>query len=180
MVTVAVVVGFLCGVPPAMMAALGAAAMLLTRRRDPQQAYAEVNWDLLIFFIGLFIIVDGAENVGLTGHLLALARRGNLQQSGVFALVTAAISNLVSNVPAVMLLKGLIPSFPNAHHAWLLLAMASTLAGNLTITGSVANLIVVEQAREWTPIGFWDYFKVGAPVTVLTLAVGWGWLRYVG
>jgi Na+/H+ antiporter NhaD/arsenite permease-like protein len=179
LVTVAVVAGFLAGAPPAMVAALGAAVMLITRRRDPQQAYAEVNWDLLIFFVGLFVVVGGAENAGLTGHLLAVAEHGNLQQSGIFAIVTAVISNLVSNVPAVMLLKGLVPSFSNAHHAWLVLAMASTLAGNLTITGSVANLIVVEQAREWTRIGFWDYAKVGAPVTALTLLVGWGWLRWV-
>jgi Na+/H+ antiporter NhaD/arsenite permease-like protein len=179
LVTAAVVLGFLAGAPPALVAALGAAVMLITRRRDPQQAYAEVNWDLLVFFLGLFLIVGGAENVGLTGHLLSLAELSNLHHSAVFTAATAVISNLVSNVPAVMLLKTLIPSFPHPHNAWLLLAMASTLAGNLTITGSIANLIVAEQAREWTHIGFWDYLKVGAPVTVLTLAAGWAWLHYL-
>jgi Na+/H+ antiporter NhaD/arsenite permease-like protein len=78
-----------------------------------------------------------------------------------------------------MLLKTLIPSFPDPHTGWLLLAMASTLAGNLTITGSVANLIVVERARGEAQITFWEYFRVGLPVTILTLVVGWAWLHWV-
>ena len=154
--------------------------MPITRTREPQHVYEEVNWDLLVFFIGLFIIVGGAENSGLTADFFALAQHWNLQQAGVFTLFTAALSSIVSNVPAVMLLKSLIPSFANANTGWLLLAMATTLAGNLTITGSVANLIVVERARGAVHIGFWDYFKVGLPVTALTLAFGWAWLTYVG
>ena len=75
-----------------------------------------------------------------------------------------------------MLLKSLIPGFANPRTAWLLLAMASTLAGNLTITGSVANIIVVETARPDVEIGFWDYFKVGLPITIATLLFGWAWL----
>ena len=78
-----------------------------------------------------------------------------------------------------MLLKSLVPGFGNPHTAWLALAMASTLAGNLTITGSVANLIVVESARPEMEIGFWDYFRVGLPITLATLVVGWGWLAWV-
>jgi Na+/H+ antiporter NhaD/arsenite permease-like protein len=178
-VIVLVVVGFLAGVPPAMAAALGAAAMLITRRRDPQNAYAQVDWDLLVFFVGLFVIVGGAEASGLSGLLLTLAQRWNLHHSIVFTVVTALLSNVVSNVPAVMLLKGLVPSFPDPHATWLLLAMASTLAGNLTITGSVANLIVVERAKAEVHIGFWEYFRVGLPVTVLTLAAGWAWLAWI-
>ena len=174
-----VLAGFLAGIPPAMMAAIGAAIMLITRTREPQHVYDEVNWDVLVFFVGLFVIVGGAENSGLTKDLFSLAEGWNLHRSGVFTLVTAALSNVVSNVPAVMLLKSLIPSFPDPQRGWLLLAMASTLAGNLTITGSVANLIVVERARQDMHIGFWDYFKVGLPVTVLTLIVGWAWLTFV-
>ncbi len=81
----------------------------------------------------------------------------NLQNAGIFTAVTALFSNMVSNVPAVMLLKSLVPSFHNPHTGWMVLAMASTLAGNLTITGSVANIIVVERARDEVHIGFWDY-----------------------
>ena len=84
------------------------------------------------------------------------------------------LSNLVSNVPAVLLLKTVIPTFGEPTRAWLVLAMASTLAGNLTIMGSVANLIVVEQARgAGIRIGFVEYSRVGVPVTLLTLLVGW-------
>jgi len=104
----------------------------------------------------------------------------NLHKPAAFSIATAALSNLVSNVPAVMLLKSLVPAFPNPHNVWLLLAMASTLAGNLTITGSVANIIVVETAKPVMHIGFRQYFRAGLPITVGTLALGWGWLRWVG
>jgi Na+/H+ antiporter NhaD/arsenite permease-like protein len=170
--------GFIVGVPPAMMAAIGAALMLITRTQNPRQVYDEVDWGLLIFFVGLFLIVGGAENSGLTTHLFAFADRFNLQNTAILTVATAFLSNLVSNVPAVMLLKSLIPSFRDPHTGWLVLAMASTLAGNLTITGSVANLIVVERAKDEVHIGFWDYSRVGIPVTLGTLAVGWAWLAW--
>src|SRR5262249_36922459 len=95
-------------------------------------------------------------------------------------LATALLSNLVSNVPAVLLFKTVVPGFGEPQRAWLILAMASTLAGNLTILGSVANLIVVETARaEHVAIGFWEYARVGVPITLLTLAVGWAILVLV-
>src|SRR5437868_4645893 len=175
-VAVVVVVGFFFGVPPPMMAALGAAVLLISRTLDPHKLYEEVDWGLLVFFVGLFLIVGGAENAGIVGRLLQFAQRWNLHQTAVFTAVTAVLSNLVSNVPAVMLLKSLVPGFPNAHTAWLVLAMASTLAGNLTITGSVANIIVVESAKPDVHVGFWDYFRVGLPITLLTMAFGWVWL----
>ena len=174
-----VLIGFIAGVPPAMMAAIGAALMLITRTRKPRLVYDEVDWGLLVFFIGLFLIVGGAENCGLTTYLFEIAGRFNLQNAAMFTIVTAVLSNLVSNVPAVMLLKALVPSFRDPHTGWLVLAMASTLAGNLTITGSVANLIVVERAHDEVHIGFWDYSRVGIPVTFATLAVGWAWLAWV-
>jgi Na+/H+ antiporter NhaD/arsenite permease-like protein len=178
-VVAVVLAGFLGGVPPAMMAAIGAALMLITRTRNPRLVYDEVDWGLLVFFVGLFVIVGGAENAGLTKNLFAAADRLNLQSAGIFTAVTALLSNIVSNVPAVMVLKSLVPSFQDPQTGWLVLAMASTLAGNLTITGSVANLIVVERAHDDVHIGFWDYSRVGIPVTVLTLAVGWAWLSWV-
>lgn len=174
-----VMAGFLAGVPPAMVAALGAALMLVTRTREPRLVYDEVDWGLLVFFVGLFLIVGGAERVGLESDLAALAARLNLQNIGIFTCVVALFSNIVSNVPAVMLLKSVVPSFHDPRTGWAVLAMASTLAGNLTITGSVANLIVVERARDEVHIGFWDYSRVGIPVTLLTLAVGWAWLVWV-
>jgi Na+/H+ antiporter NhaD/arsenite permease-like protein len=92
---------------------------------------------------------------------------------------SAVLSNLVSNVPAVLLIKPIIPAMPAPHQesAWLALAMSSTLAENLTILGSVANLIVVEDARkEGVTISFWEYCRLGIPVTVVTLILGVVWL----
>jgi Na+/H+ antiporter NhaD/arsenite permease-like protein len=179
-VVVAVVIaGFLLGVPPAMMAALGAAALLITRTIEPRKLYDEVDWGLLVFFVGLFLIVGGAENAGIVARLLTLARHWNLQRLSVFTVVVALLSNIVSNVPAVVLLKSLVPGFTDPHTAWLALAMASTLAGNLTITGSVANIIVVESAKPDVHIGFWDYFRVGFPITLLTILFGLAWLALV-
>ena len=179
LVAALVLAGFLSGVPPAMMAAIGAALMLVTWRGNPRLVYDEVDWGVLVFFVGLFLIVGGAENAGLTQVLFDCARRLNLRNAGVFTAVTAVLSNVVSNVPAVMLLKPLAPGFGDTRSGWMVLAMASTLAGNLTITGSVANLIVVERAKGEVHIGFWDYSRVGIPVTVATLAVGWAWLTWV-
>jgi Na+/H+ antiporter NhaD/arsenite permease-like protein len=179
-VVVAIVVaGFFAGVPPAMMAAIGAALLLITRTLEPRKLYQEIDWGLLVFFIGLFVIVGGAQKAGLVADLLSLARPWDLQNSAVFTVVTAVLGNIVSNVPAVMLLKSLVPGFANPHTAWLILAMASTLSGNLTITGSVANIIVVESARPEVEIGFRDYLRAGVPITIATLLIGWAWLAMI-
>jgi len=180
LVMLAVIIGFLAGVPPALASALGAAALLISRTTDSHKLYGEVDWGLLVFFIGLFLIVGGAENAGIVSQFLLAGRYVNLHSPAVFTVATAALSNLVSNVPAVMLLKSFVPSFPNPHNAWLLLAMASTLAGNLTITGSVANIIVVETAKPAMHIGFRQYFRAGFPITVGTLVLGWAWLHWIG
>ena len=170
--------GFLSGVPAALMAAIGAAVLLITRTVDPRHVYDEVDWGLLVFFIGLFIIVGGAERAGLTRALLQPTDAWNLHRMAVFVPVTAMLSNLVSNVPAVMLLRTIVGGFPDPRTGWIALAMASTLAGNLTITGSVANIIVVERAAaRGVHIGFGEYARVGVPLTIATLTLGWLWLR---
>jgi Na+/H+ antiporter NhaD/arsenite permease-like protein len=174
-----VLVGFLAGLPPALVAAVGAALMLITRTHEPRLVYDEVDWGLLVFFVGLFLIVGGAENVGLTDRLLDIGRQWNLQNTSTFTVVTAALSNIVSNVPAVMLLKSMVPRFVNPQQGWLMLSMASTLAGNLTITGSVANIIVVERSRPEVRITFGEYLRAGVPVTLVTLVLGWMWLSWV-
>jgi Na+/H+ antiporter NhaD/arsenite permease-like protein len=178
-VVTAVVAGFFFGVPPAMMAALGAAVLLITRTLEPRKVYEQVDWGLLVFFVGLFLIVGGAENAGIVNHLIDIARHWNLQHVAVFTIVTAVLSNIVSNVPAVMLLKSIAPGFADPHTAWLILAMASTLAGNLTITGSVANIIVVETAKAEVEVGFADYLRVGLPITISTLLLGLGWIAWI-
>jgi len=178
-ITVAVLLAFLFGVPPPLAAAAGGALLLVRRTRDPKDVYGDVDWSLLVLFLGLFLIIGGAEQVGITTQLLHAAERMNLQNSFVFAAMVTLLSNVVSNVPAVMLLKGLIPQFQDPHTMWLMLAMSSTLAGNLTITGSVANIIVVEKARTVTHISFLDYMKTGVPVTVATIVIGLLWLNFV-
>lgn len=174
-----VIAGFLAGFPPALVAAVGAAIMLITRTHDPHLVYEEVDWGLLVFFVGLFLIVGGAENAGLVERLLKFGARWNLQSGSVFTIATAALSNIVSNVPAVMVLKSIVPGFADPRQGWLLLAMASTLAGNLTITGSVANIIVVERAKPEVRIRFGEYMRAGVPVTLLTLGFGWLFLTFV-
>jgi Na+/H+ antiporter NhaD/arsenite permease-like protein len=101
----------------------------------------------------------------------------HVQRLPIFAAVTAVLSNLVSNVPAVMLLRTFVPAFPDPKSGWLTLSLASTLAGNLTITGSVANIIVVERAAaEGVTVGFQEYFRLGLPLTLATLLLGTAWL----
>ena len=176
-VLVVVLAGFLAGVPPALIAAIGAALLLITRTVEPSKVYERIDWGLLVFFVGLFIIVAGAERAGLTKNLLQPVATWDLHTIGVFVPLTALVSNLVSNVPAVMLLRTLVVDFPDPHSGWLALAMASTLAGNLTITGSVANIIVVERAgAEGVHVGFREYLRIGLPVTVATLIWGSAWL----
>ncbi|HEX6078303.1 MAG TPA: anion transporter [Methylomirabilota bacterium] len=167
-------VAFLAGVPIALVAIGGAAYCLLTRRVNPDKVYREIDWGLLVLFTGLFVVIGGVEASGLAGQILDAVGAAGLYRPAVLTAVTVVLSNLVSNVPAVLLFKTVIPTFGEPARAWLLLAMASTLAGNLTILGSVANLIVVEQARgAGIQIGFLEYSRVGVPVTVLTLLVGW-------
>jgi len=167
-------VAFLAGVPIALVAIGGAAYCLLTRRVNPDKVYREIDWGLLVLFTGLFVVIGGLEASGLAGEILGWAGAVGLYRPVVLTVATAVLSNLVSNVPAVLLFKTVIPTFGEPTRAWFLLATASTLAGNLTILGSVANLIVVEQARgAGIQIGFLEYSKVGVPVTVATLLVGW-------
>ncbi len=173
-VVLAMLFAFLSGVPIALVAIAGAAYTLLTRRVKPEKVYREIDWQVLVLFSGLFVVIAGVEAAGLVEEVLDWAGALALYRPAVLTVVTAVLSNLFSNVPAVLLFKTVIPSFGEPARGWLLLAMASTFAGNLTILGSVANLIVVEEARSsGVEIGFVEYAKVGVPVTVLTLVLGW-------
>ena len=177
--TALVVALFFAGQPPAKAAIIVGALLLLTRRMKSARVYAEIDWSLLLMFAGLFIIVAGAERELLTAQAIDAVGRLRLSAVPVLSIVTAILSNLVSNVPAVLLLKPFVAVLPDHDRAWLVVAMASTLAGNFTVLGSIANLIVVEKAaRRGVVIGFWDYFRVGAPLTVLTLLVGTFWLMW--
>jgi Na+/H+ antiporter NhaD/arsenite permease-like protein len=170
---------FFAGAPSALVA-LGAAALLMLGRVRPERLYAQIDWNLLVMFAGLFVVVHGFEVYVVAGWHVA-QRLAAVRDAPVVPLsvASAALSNVVSNVPAVLLLKSVVMSLPAAARttAWLTLAMASTLSGNLSPLASVANLIVIEGARrEGVRISVWDYCAVGVPVTLLTLAGGTAWL----
>ncbi len=178
--TAVVVALFFAGQPPAKAAIIVGALLLLTRRVKSARVYAEIDWSLLLMFAGLFIIVAGAERELLTPQTIAAVGQLHLANIPVLSVITAALSNIVSNVPAVLLLKPFVAALPDHDRVWLVIAMASTLAGNFTVLGSIANLIVVEKAaRRGVVISFWDYFRVGAPLTVLTLLFGTLWLMWM-
>ena len=177
--TALVVALFFAGQPPAKAAIVVGALLLLTRRVKSARVYAEIDWSLLLMFTGLFIIIAGVERELLKAQTVEAVGRLHLATVTVLSLVTAVLSNLVSNVPAVLLLKPFVAALPDHDRAWLVIAMASTLTCNFTVLGSIANLIVVEKAaRRGIAISFWDYFRVGAPLTLLTLTAGTLWLMW--
>ncbi len=179
MVTLATVGCFFAGRPIAAVAIVAASVMMLDRVR-PEKVYKAVDWPLLIMFMGLFAVVHAFEvNVVRTWGL----DRWKLVLDSPVVMVSGlsvVLSNLVSNVPAVLLFQPLMAVIPQKETAWLALAMSSTLAGNLTVLGSVANLIVVESARRaGTELSFVEYLKVGVPLTIATTLVGVAWLAWV-
>lgn len=176
LVATAMVALFFAGQPVAKVAILGGSLLLFTRRVKAEKIYREIDWPLLLMFAGLFIVVAGVESAVLSPEVAAAVGRLHLDSVLILSAVTAGLSNIVSNVPAVLALKPFIADLYDPQRAWLVVAMASTLAGNFTLVGSVANLIVAQRARtHGVIIGFWDYFKVGAPLTVLTILFGVWW-----
>ncbi len=171
-VAAAMIVFFFAGWPVAKVAVVAGALLLLTRRVKPERVYREIDWSLLVLFIGLFIVIAGVEKTDLPARLFRAASQYRLDRTAPMSIFAALLSNLVSNVPAVLVCKGFVARLPDPTHAWLALAMSSTLAGNLTVLGSVANLIVVERARRDVKISFWEYAKAGVPLTIATMAAG--------
>lgn len=180
LITGGLLVAFLAGAPIALSAFLAASLLLITRRHQPQTVFAEFDWSLLVFFSALFIVSGSLETSGVTSQLIdvnTLADRINIWN---LSLLSAGLSNLVSNVPAVLLLKPLVSALDNARIGWLTLASASTLAGNLTLLGSVANLIVAETASRYrVDLSFWKYTKPGFVITIITLAIDIAWLYLI-
>jgi Na+/H+ antiporter NhaD/arsenite permease-like protein len=176
-----VFVGMLCcwlaGVSLPLVAIAGAGLLTLVARREASAAYAKVDWPLLLFFAALFVIVRGVRDAPLVRDVMAAAvgqLHGNRWvDAGAVSGAMLVLSNLVSNVPAVLLWRPLVPTLPHANFVWLVMAMSSTFAGNLSLLGSMANMIVAERAQaRGVAIPFVDYLVVGIPVTLLTIA--WG------
>lgn len=163
------------------------ALVLIVGQAKPSTIIKEVDWVLLLFFAGLFIVIEGAHKAGVLNVFLErVVVAPNLVGIASISAVSTIVSQLVSNVPLTMLLLPLLKNVPG-DVLWIALAASSTLGGNLTIIGAVANIIVVEGAsREGVRIGFWEFLKVGAVVTAATVSIAilvlggeyWtGWLR---
>jgi len=157
---------------PLAAAAVGA-LILIVGRVKTEQIHARVDWELLLFFASLFILIQGFEASGATAVILRLVTPALGGSAGSRLLAAGGsmlvLSNLVSNVPAVILARPVIQAAARNRVLWLTVAASSTLAGNLTPIGSMANLIVLKQAGGKAGIGFWRFVRVGTLVTVATL-----------
>ncbi|MGE0349541.1 anion transporter [Hydrogenophaga sp.] len=161
-------------------ALVGAGLLLLSRRLHSAHVMGLVDWPLLILFMGLFVVNHAFETTGLAAQAVTwLGTQGVLlTDPGPLLVAGAVLSNLVSNVPAVMLL---LPHLSGSgEQAGVMLALATTFAGNLLLVGSIANLIVADLARrQGIEIDWKRHAITGIPVTLLSLAVVWGWMRFV-
>lgn len=170
-ITTGLLIAFAVGLPLAESALVAASLLLITRRVKPQRILQKVDWNLLVMFSGLFILTKATPKLNLLQPFTYAVNSA----AGLLG-VTAILSNFISNVPAVLLLHPLIAK--DDTQSWLLLAAASTLAGNLTLFGAVANLIVVEAAAELGyKLTFWEHLRFGVPLTVLTLLVVYLWIH---
>jgi Na+/H+ antiporter NhaD/arsenite permease-like protein len=161
-------------------ALIAAAAMLIFGRSPSDNVLAAIDWNLLVLFSGLFIVVGSLETTGLSSLLFQNIQPFLSGSVPILSGFTLVLSNILSNVPAVLLLSPVIESLGDTKQDWLTVAMSSTFAGNLTLIGSVANLIVVEIARkQGVHVSFMTYLKVGVPVTLVTLVIGIVWLMSV-
>ena len=171
-----VFVGFLSGLNLPWTAMAGGALIMVLARRDTHEVLKLVDWHLLVFFAALFIVVEGLNLTGLPdqAHAKVQGLFGSTVASQAWNLAwfSAVGSNIFSNVPFVLVAGKWIPSFVQPELMWKVMALATTFAGNLTILGSVANMIVVESARGHAEVGFWDYARYGMPVTLATTAAG--------
>ena len=171
-VTLGVLAMFIAGYPTHLVAMSAGAVLLFTRRIKPQRVYRLIDWTMLAMFTGLFIVVAGFAATGLPAEAVSLIGVQRLTHPVTLTVVVAILSNLVSNVPAVLLFRPLFPMLGGTRAVALLIASASTYAGNLTVVGSIANLIVVENARRRKiNLSFVDYLRVGVPITLITLAI---------
>jgi Na+/H+ antiporter NhaD/arsenite permease-like protein len=170
-ITIGLLIAFTIGLPLGESALVAASLLLITRRVKPQRILQKVDWNLLVMFSGLFILTRVTQKLNLLQPFTHA-----INSAASFLGVTVVLSNLISNVPAVLLLHPLVP--PSDTKYWLLLAAGSTLAGNLTLFGAVANLIVVEAAADLGyKLTFWEHLRFGAPLTVCTLLIVYFWVH---
>ncbi len=167
---------FVVGLNLAWTALAGAVLIMVIARRDTHEVLKLVDWHLLIFFAGLFVVVDGLGDTGLTDtiyrHLQPVFGLSGPIQAWNLTWLAGVGSNVFSNVPFVLVAGKWVEHFAEPELMWKVLALSTTFAGNLTVIGSVANMIVVESARDHIQVSFWDYTRFGIPITILTTGVG--------
>ena len=157
---------------PLVAASVGALILVIGRVKS-EFIHRNIDWTLLLFFAALFVVIRGFENSGaidiLIHHFQPQLQGSPTTQLWALSGIMLVLSNLVSNVPAVLVLRPIVQTLQHSHLAWLALASASTLAGNFTPFSSVANLIVLQQASKKVTITFWDFTKIGVIVTLVTI-----------
>jgi Na+/H+ antiporter NhaD/arsenite permease-like protein len=174
---VVLVVLFFTGIPRELVAITIAGLLLCSRKMETRSILGFVDWHLITLFCALFIVIKGIEVIHLPAVFMELLNSNGIDIHNLFSLtvVSALFSNIVSNVPAVMLLTKFLSPFD--HLQWYVLALSSTFAGNLITIGSIANLITIEQAREQgIIIDFREHAKIGVPVTVVSLLITFIWI----
>lgn len=163
----------LAGFPLEGAAMAAAAALMVAARTPPEKAFQHVDWNLLVFFAGLFVVVAGLAATGAMARLFELVApivgRGDAVGDLAFVALVVVASNLVSNVPLVLVAITWVPHMPDPTWGYVMLAVASTLAGNLTLFGSVANIIVMSGAGPRGEIGFLKFLRYGLPITLISL-----------
>ncbi len=168
-VLVSVVSAWFMGVDLAFVAIAGAVAIILLARISPERIFARLDWTILVFFAALFVVVDAVEYTGALENFFSFIPKDlGLGGSFMFGLASVLLSNLFSNVPFVMVAVKWAGSSTDPGFFYYLLAVTSTLAGNLTLIGSMANLIVVEMARGARVVGFREYLRYGLLITFVT------------
>jgi len=173
-------IAFLIGSPVAITALAASAILLITRRIKPERVFLEVDFSLLIFFACLFIISHQTNYLLTSSVKISDLQFFSENRIINISIVASVLSNIISNVPAVLILSPIIKEMINPEKIWLTLALSSTFAGNLTLLGSVANLIVVEMARKrGVNIKFTEYLKSGVIITIISLVMGVVWLVFI-
>jgi len=166
------------GLPGAAM--LAAAVLIVIARVPPRRILAKLDWSILVFFAGLFVVVAGLRATGLLedafARLAPVLARGDAVGDAAFVGLVTLGSNLVSNVPLVVIAVEWVPRLPDPTWGYVMLAVASTLAGNLTLLGSAANVIVLESAGPRGELGFWRFARYGAALTITSLAIAFAML----
>jgi Na+/H+ antiporter NhaD/arsenite permease-like protein len=177
-VTTGLLIAFILGMPIAEAAFIAGCFLLFTRRVHPEKVMNQVDWNLLVFFAALFVLTGVIELNHLTDGIFSALQPFIHQGAIGLSLMSVILSNLVSNVPAVLLLRPAVLTLPDPTAGWLTLAATSTLAGNLTLLGSVANLIVAEIAlKRGVKLTFWEYTKSGIIITIISLIIGIIWIQ---